>query len=173
MVDDCSTDDTLMKLAEARERYPQLYYTSIPIDNHFKHGKKLAVTVGIKAARYDHLVMTDADCVPASTHWLEAIAQSFTEGKQLVIGYGKYRPTHGLLNYIIRYEAFWNAVQYFGFALSFRPFMGVGRNMSYTRSLYDNGSKYRCNIKILSGDDDLFIAENSKHNYSIKGISIS
>ncbi len=159
VVDDCSTDDTLMQLAEARERHPKLYYTSIPIDNHFKHGKKLAVTVGIKAAKYAHLVMTDADCVPSSEHWLENIAQAFTDGKQLVIGYGKYRKTSGLLNFIIRFEAFWNAVQYFGFALAFRPFMGVGRNMAYKRELYDASSKYRRNIHVLSGDDDLFIAE--------------
>ena len=159
IVDDCSTDDTLMQLAEARERYPQLYYTSIPIDNQFKHGKKLAVTIGIKAAKYQHLVMTDADCIPESEHWLESIAEAYTDGKQLVVGYGKYRKTAGLLNFIIRYETFWNAVQYFGFALAFRPFMGVGRNMSYKRELYDASSKYRCNIQVLSGDDDLFIAE--------------
>ena len=168
VVDDCSTDDTLMQLAEAHQRYPQLYYTSIPIDNHFKHGKKLAVTVGIKAAKYQHLVMTDADCVPSSDRWLESIAQAYTEGKQLVIGYGKYRKIGGLLNYIIRYEAFWNAVQYFGFAVAFRPFMGVGRNMSYKRELYDASSKYRCNIKVLSGDDDLFISEmGTRANTSI------
>lgn len=160
VVDDCSTDDTPMELARMREANPELYTTTIPGDKKFKHGKKLAVTVGIKAAKYDHIVFIDADCVPTSDNWLTMMAEGYmTEGKEIVIGYGRYAKRPGLLNLLIRYETFWNAVQYFGFAKALKPFMGVGRNMSYTKGIFERSSKFRNNLGVMSGDDDLFICE--------------
>ncbi len=159
VVDDCSQDDTLDVLAELKTKYPKLYITSIPIDNKFQHGKKLAVTVGIKAAEYEHLVFIDADCVPNTENWLNEIACRYMDGKSMVIGYGKYEKLSGFLNFYIRYETFWNAVQYFGFAKNMKPFMGVGRNLSYTKTLYNDSSKFRNTYMLASGDDDLFICE--------------
>lgn len=160
IVDDCSSDDTPMVLAQMKEQFPEVYYTTIPGDAKFKHGKKLALNVGIKAAKYDHMVFIDADCLPASDRWLTSMVEAYaTPGKELVIGYGRYAKRPGLLNMLIRYETFWNAVQYFGFARAIRPFMGVGRNLSYTKALFDRSSKFRNNLNILSGDDDLFVCE--------------
>lgn len=160
VVDDCSLDDTPMELAKMRETYPELYTTTIPGDKKFKHGKKLAVTVGIKAAKFDHIVFIDADCMPDSENWLTLMTEGYmTEGKELIIGYGRYAKRPGLLNLMIRYETFWNAVQYFGFAKALKPFMGVGRNMSYAKGLFDRSSKFRNNIGVMSGDDDLFVCE--------------
>ncbi len=159
VVDDSSSDDTTMVLAELKKTYPSLYFTSIPSDRKFLHNKKLAVTVGIKAAKNEHMVFIDADCVPRSDRWLNEIACSYMTGRQMVIGYGRYAKTSGLLNFYIRFETFWNAVQYMGFARSLRPFMGVGRNLSYTKTLYNDSSKYRNTYMIASGDDDLFICE--------------
>lgn len=169
VVDDCSTDDTLTVLSELRARYPELYYTSIPADSKFIHGKKLAVTVGIKAAKHEKIVFIDADCKPASEHWLTSINEGYTSDKiQLVLGYGKYEKRKGFLNLYIRFETFWNAVQYLGFAVAMKPFMGVGRNMSYTKTLYEQSSKFRKHINIMSGDDDLFISEmGNKQNTNI------
>ena len=92
IVDDCSTDNTPMVLAEAREKNPnEVYTTTIPGDSKFKHGKKLAISIGIKAAKYDHYVFIDADCVPATEHWLTTMMEAYgTEGKELVLGYGRY-----------------------------------------------------------------------------------
>ncbi len=163
VVDDGSTDDTPMTLAVLRQKYPELYTTTIPIDNKFSHGKKLALTVGIKAARYEHIVFTDADCIPASEHWLTNIVERYANpDKQLVIGYGRYAKHPGLLNLFIRYETFWNAVQYMGVAVALKPFMGVGRNLSYTKTLFNNSSQFRHTMTILSGDDDLFVCEMGK-----------
>ncbi|MCQ2228054.1 MAG: glycosyltransferase [Bacteroidales bacterium] len=159
VVDDCSTDDTALVLAGLKNRFPSLYYTSIPVDRIFRHGKKLAVTVGIKAAKNEHMVFIDADCRPTSNRWLREIADAYTDGKEMVIGYGKYRKAKGFLNFFIRFETFWNAVQYFGYAVAMRPFMGVGRNMSYTKSLYNDSSKFRKSLCIQSGDDDMFVSE--------------
>jgi len=159
VVNDTSTDDTELVLAELKKKYKNLYYTSIPVDKKFFHGKKLALTIGIKAAKYEHLVLTDADCYPVSDKWLQHIAGSFSETKKIVLGYGGYEKHRGLLNLMIRFETFWNAVQYFGFALTVRPFMGVGRNIAYEKQLFTNSSPFRNNLTIASGDDDLFIIE--------------
>ncbi|MCQ2204037.1 MAG: glycosyltransferase [Bacteroidales bacterium] len=159
VVDDCSTDDTPMVLAELKSRYPDFYYTSIPIDSIFRHGKKLAVTVGIKAAKHERMVFIDADCRPCSNRWLRELSDNYLDGKEMVIGYGKYEKEKGFLNFFIRFETFWNAVQYFGYAVAWRPFMGVGRNMTYTKSLYNQSSKFRRSLQVLSGDDDMFVSE--------------
>ena len=168
VVNDTSTDDTEMVLSEMREKYKNLYYTSIPVDKKFFHGKKLALTLGIKAAKHEHLVLTDADCYPVSDKWLRQMAGSLNDTKKIVLGYGAYEKHKGLLNLMIRFETFWNAVQYFGFALTIRPFMGVGRNMAYEKELFTNGSQFRNNLTVASGDDDLFIIEaGNKKNTTI------
>lgn len=160
VVNDCSEDHTELYLAKLKEKHPHLYYTTIPVDKKFFHGKKLALTIGIKAAKYEHLVLLDADCTPASVNWLAQMVSEFSTSKQLILGYGRYAKHPGLLNRMIRYETFWNAVQYMGFALAFRPFMGVGRNMAYTKTLFQKGTQFRKHLSIASGDDDLFVMEN-------------
>ena len=171
VVNDTSTDETELVLAEMKNNYNNLYYTFIPVDKKFFHGKKLALTLGIKAAKYDHLVLTDADCYPASKEWLRHMAGTFTDTKKIVLGYGGYEKHKGLLNLMVRFETFWNAVQYFGFALTVRPFMGVGRNIAYEKQLFTDSSQFRNNLSVASGDDDLFIIEaGTKQNTTICSI---
>lgn len=166
VVDDCSTDDTPLILARLRAQYPdELYTTTIPTDSVFHHGKKLAMTVGIKAAKYEHILFTDADCLPASDNWLTLMMEGYaTKGVELVLGYGRYAKRPGLLNLMLRYETFWNAVQYFGMARAVKPFMGVGRNLSYTKQLFERSSKFRKHLYVLSGDDDLFVSEMGRRS---------
>lgn len=161
VVDDCSTDDTPLALARLKAQYPdELYTTTIPSDSVFHHGKKLALNVGIKAAKHEHILFTDADCLPASDNWLTLMMEGYgKKGVEIVLGYGRYAKRPGLLNLMLRYETFWNAVQYFGMARAIKPFMGVGRNLSYTKSLFDRSSKFRKHLYVLSGDDDLFVSE--------------
>jgi len=159
VVNDCSADDTELVLAGLKKKYNNLYYTSIPIDKKFFHGKKLALTLGIKAAKYDNLVLTDADCRPASNKWLQHMAGSLSDEKDIVLGYGRYGKKRNLTNLLVRYETFWNAVQYFGFALTVKPFMGVGRNLAYKKHIFQNSSQFKNNLTLASGDDDLLILE--------------
>ena len=164
VVNDCSIDDTELVLAELKQSHKNLYYTSIPVGKKFFHGKKLALTLGIKAAKYDHVVLTDADCYPASDRWLQNIAGLFTPDKKIILGYGAYKKQKGFLNLFIRYETFWNTVQYFGFATTLKPFMGVGRNIAYEKQLFNDSSQFKSNLTVASGDDELFLVEMANPN---------
>ncbi|MCU4175248.1 glycosyltransferase [Marinilabiliaceae bacterium N1Y90] len=157
VVNDCSTDDTDMVLAHLKSKYEQLYYTNIPNDKKFYQGKKLALTLGVKAAKHERLILTDADCQPTSDKWLRHISASFVNEKEIVIGHGRFTKKTSLFNLFLRYETFWNAVQYMGFALRGLPFMAVGRNMAYNKSLFLKSDVFKRFLNVASGDDDLFM----------------
>ena len=105
----------------------------------------------MKAAQYDHVVLTDADCYPVSDRWLQLMASHLTGEIQFVLGYGGYEQRKGLLNLIIRYETVFTAIQYFSHAILGNPYMGVGRNLAYEKSLFAD------HYHLASGDDDLFV----------------
>jgi len=169
VVNDSSSDDTEMTLAQLKTKYSNLYYTSIHSSQQFHQGKKLALTIGIKAANFEHLVFTDADCQPTTDQWLNEISSQFSDEKKIIIGHGRFIKNKSLFNLFLRYETFWNAVQYMGFSQRGLPFMAVGRNMAYTKSLFLEKDIFKPYLNIASGDDDLFMrACATKNNTSIQ-----
>ncbi len=165
VVNDASTDNTASLLKSFADRYSHLKFTTIAKDEQFTHSKKLAVLVGVKAARHEWLLFTDADCKPASDRWIRLMARNFTKKTSIVLGYGGFIPGKGLLNNFVRYESFFIALQYLGFALRGHPYMGVGRNMAYRKPLYWEISRHNHFVRLLSGDDDLLVNRlaNSKN----------
>ncbi len=161
VVNDSSTDNTEQLLSELSVNHKHLRYTSIPLNEKFTHGKKLAVTIGLKSARHDHVLLTDADCYPASDQWLQKMASNLIKQKKIVLGYGKYEKRKGLLNLLIRYETAVTAIQYFSYAIKGRPYMGVGRNLAYEKALFFSNRGFASHYHIPSGDDDLFINETA------------
>lgn len=169
VVNDCSSDNTDEVIGKYIRIYPHLRTTTINEDKKFSHGKKLAVTIGIKAAKNELLVFTDADCMAESKHWLSRIQENFTDEKSIVLGYGGYFPKFSLLNNYIRYDTLITAIQYLSYKLAGIPYMGVGRNMAYRKSLFFARKGFASHYNILSGDDDLFVNENStKSNTAIE-----
>ncbi len=166
VVNDCSEDGTEMLLAKLEQTHKNLRHTTIEVDNKFRHGKKLAITIGIKSAKSNILIFTDADCYPASKNWLHEIANSYSENTNIVLGYGKYIKAKGLLNRIVRFDTLLIGLQYLGLAIVGKPYMGVGRNLSYKKELFFNGSGFGKHYHILSGDDDLFINEHAKKKHT-------
>ena len=159
VVNDCSTDNTDEVLMDMKVKYPHLYVTTIQKDRKFIHGKKLAVTVGIKAARNEHLLFSDADCYPVSDQWITRMSRHFSDETELILGVGKYETKRGLLNLIVRYETLFTAIQYLSFARIGKAYMGVGRNMGYLKQLFYRHKGFAGHLRVLSGDDDLFVNE--------------
>lgn len=120
-------------------------------------GKKAALTKGIEAARFDIIAVSDADCCPASLDWLATMQSAIRNDAKIVLGYSPYYVENGFLNLFIRYETVYTAVQYLSFALAGRPYMGVGRNLVYHKSLFYQERGFHKHTHIASGDDDLFI----------------
>ncbi len=169
VINDRSTDDTEKVLREF-EHYSRLKTVQVPFQEwkSFIGNKKFALTLGIKAARYDYLLFTDADCKPASGEWIKRMASGFSSDKEIILGYGKYQKESSYLNSMIRYETLLTALQYFGYAVRKMPYMGVGRNLAYTKNLFFRNDGFKNHFEILSGDDDLFINENATaHNTAI------
>lgn len=164
-----SVDESRHILEAYQQQYKNLRFTVVEKNRHIRPGKKLSLSLGIKTAKYEHLVMTDADCKPASQNWLAAIGKTYAiEKKNIILGYGPYNYEKGLLNKVIRYDTAWIAVNYFSFALAGMPYMGVGRNLAYTKETFQQADGFRSHYAIPSGDDDLFIQEAAKkRNYTI------
>lgn len=159
VVNDCSADDSDIVLENFQKQYPNLKVTTIKEDEKFSHTKKLALTVGIKAAKHDWLLLTDADCIPQSDIWLDSMAENFNDNTEVVLGYGGYLSEKGLLNKLIRFDTMLIAMNYLGFAMIGKPYMGVGRNLAYKRSLFFKNRGFASHSQLDSGDDDLFVRE--------------
>ncbi len=160
VVNDASTDDSATVLAQMSAKYPNLYVTTIPYDRVYKHGKKTALAVGIKAAKTEILLFSDADCKPASDQWIKEMVSEFDEKTEFVIGFGAYETKKGLLNKIIRADTVYIAMNYLGMGLAGIPYMAVGRNMAYRKSTFERVKGFG-HINLLSGSDDLFVNENA------------
>ena len=161
VVNDSSSDQTEDLLIQLSARYKHLRYTSIPANDKFMRGKKLALTIGLKSALFDRVILTDADCYPASNQWLNRMASNMNDEKRIVLGYGGYERHKGVLNTLIRYETVFTAIQYLSFAIKGKPYMGVGRNLAYDKSLFFENKGFARHYHLLSGDDDLFVNENA------------
>ena len=162
LVNDQSSDNTKFVFKQW-ENHSKIKLVDISEDIKKGLGKKFALTLGIKAAKYDYLLLTDADCYPKDKQWIASMAKHFSN-KSIVLGYGAYEKQPSLLNKLIRFDTFQVAMQYFSYALIGRAYMGVGRNLAYKKSLFFDNKGFASHLHLPSGDDDLFIKEVSDSN---------
>lgn len=161
VVDDASSDGTLPFLRAQQQRYPQL--TILPIEERPQdmQPKKFALQRAIRAARHDQLLLTDADCRPASEHWLSMMSWPLRHGRRVVLGYSPYLRQPGWLGRFIAYETLHTGLLYVGSALAGYPYMGVGRNLAYRKTFFEQGSKFENHRLVTGGDDDLWINQHA------------
>ena len=163
-----SQDETRYLLEEFKKNFKQLQVVNLEQEAKGIPGKKYPLSIGIKEARHEVILLTDADCVPASEHWLWKMQDAYSNGVEVVLGYGAFYKKPGMLNKLIRFETFHTALQYFSLALAGLPYMGVGRNLSYKKGLFLRNKGFSSINHVLSGDDDLFINQvANKHNTGI------
>ncbi len=168
VVNDNSVDDSKYILEELKKTFRFLNIVELKQEAKLITGKKYPLSVGIKEAKHEIVLLTDADCVPASEFWLQKMQDAYVNGTEVVIGYGAYRKRPGLLNKLIRFETFHSALQYLSFALAGRPYMGVGRNLSYKKDVFFRNKGFSSINHIPGGDDDLFVNKvANKHNISV------
>ena len=162
VMDDRSSDGTKEFLEKSADRFEHVRFIRIDREHDHVTPKKYALTTGIRNATHDLILLTDADCQPAGDYWLAGmVTQLDRPKKEIVLGFGPYkrRKKHGWINRLIRYETLFTAVQYLSMALAGLPYMGVGRNLMYRRQLFLENKGFYSHIRVLGGDDDLFINE--------------
>ncbi|WP_428330687.1 glycosyltransferase [Mucilaginibacter sp.] len=161
VINDCSYDSSYDVLEQLKETYPHLKIVTITEHARFKTGKKFALTLGIKAAKNEHLLFTDADCQPASDNWITLMAANFNKPVQIILGYSPYAKTNNFLNPFIRFETIKTAINYLSAAINGDAYMGIGRNLAYTKTLFFGAKGFAAHMHVLSGDDDLFVNQNA------------
>ena len=160
LINDASVDGTRDVIETFTALDNRVKMVDVAHNESFWGNKKYALTLGIKKATYPKHVFIDADCKPASKHWLGLMASKLTGEKSIVLGYGAYAAQKGsFINALIRYETLLTAFQYMGYAIKGYPYMGVGRNLGYTNEQFYAVNGFIKHMKILGGDDDLFINE--------------
>tara|TARA_R110000787_G_scaffold271939_1_gene379210 strand:+ start:11340 stop:12446 length:1107 start_codon:yes stop_codon:yes gene_type:complete len=160
LINDASNDDTLDIMKSFQKSDHRIKIVSVKNNEAFWGNKKYALTLGIKAATYEHLLFTDADCAPASKNWIEEMSAQFSEKKSIVLGYGKYQSKkYSFVNLLVRFETLLTAIQSFSYAKLGSPYMAVGRNLAYTKSDFFRVNGFINHIQVRSGDDDLFIKD--------------
>jgi len=157
VVNDNSLDESKYILEEYQRSFKQLQLIELKQEARFIPGKKFPLSIGIKTAKHEVVLLTDADCVPASEFWIEKMQDGFYDGIEIVLGYGAMHKKKGFFNKMIRWETFHTALQYLSYAKSGMAYMGVGRNLSYKKSVFFRHKGFSAHNHVPGGDDDLFI----------------
>ena len=161
VINDASDDETQIFLEDLKKEHSNLTVVNLNSVITFFTGKKFPLSIGILCAKNEWLLHTDADCVPESNQWLMQMQRNFSNSNQIVLGYSSYQKKFGLLNKLIRFDTFYTAFQYLSFAISGMPYMGVGRNLAYRKSLFIKSKGFTSHYLVKSGDDDLFVNQNA------------
>ena len=161
VVDDGSEDETRAVIERFMVHDPRLHMTFVPYGARVGSTKKLALTLAAKASKYEYLLLTDADCVPESNQWIREMMGGFRgntdRNTSIVLGFSPYFEEEGHVNRLVRYDTLFNGLHYLGAALCGHPYMGVGRNLAYKKSLFFESGGFTQLMNNNAGDDDLFV----------------
>lgn len=160
VVDDNSKDDTKELLERLSKQYPNLYMTHTSDSIRYISHKKLALTLGIKAAKKEWVVFIEPDCYPVSNQWLARLARRCTESVDVVLAYSNYERKTGFANLCYMYDTLLQQLRMLGLTLCGKGYMGIGRNMAYRRTLFFTHKGYSRHLDLERGEDDLFIHEH-------------
>lgn len=165
IVNDRSTDGTGEGLSRMMGIHSRLRTVTVKYTPSHVTAKKYALTLGIKVAKFDIILLTDADCIPATENWIQTMSRPLRTGNKIfALGYGAYLKTPGFLNRLIQYETLFTGLNYLSFALWKAPVMGVGRNLCYRKSFFMEKKGFRDLWHINGGDDDLLVNRHATGN---------
>ena len=159
IVNDCSDDKTEEYLDELVRREPKVKPVHIRQHLNFFNGRKFPLSMGIKSAANDLLVLTECKCMPSNDLWLRSVAECYGKSTEVVIGYSPFQQKKGLLNLLIRFDALQNGLMYLSAALNGHPYMGIGKNLSYRKELFFRNKGFISHYTTSVGDDDLFVSQ--------------
>ena len=169
VVNDCSTDGTHALLEDYKQEFPHLRELIItPNTQRDVAGKKFALSIGVKAAAHEWILLTDADCTPSSRQWLACMTAPLASGKTIVAGYPAHVQQPGLLNRFIRWETTHTWLQLATYAMAGKPYLAIGRNLATTKTACLRTYADPHWARVPTGDDDLLVKLNAtKYNFAL------
>ena len=178
VVNDNSNDETEQVIRDFMTQYPHLKLVNLTSSVTNIQGKKFPLSIGIKSASHEIVLLTDPDCTPASDYWILHISKHFQSKTQIVLGYSTVEKKKSLMNMFVHFDYLQHAIQYFSYALIGFPCMGTGKNLAYTKSAFYEQKGFASHNHFKYGDDDLFInkmatAKNCEIEYAKETITIS
>ncbi len=161
VTDDSSTDGTKDLLSDMLAHFDNLRASFVPEGTRSLSRKKLAIMLGVKAARGEVIVTTSANCRVMSEQWLRLIARNFIDGKDVVIGYSHYRynrdRSYGRLYRV--FDTVQTGVQYLCSAIHGKPYRGISDNLAYRRQVFFDNTGFSRSLDQRWGEDDVFVSE--------------
>lgn len=157
IVNDGFSDENEFTLRQLLNKYPHLYSTKIPDGTRSLSRKKLALSVGIKAARYEHLLFTEPDSYPESPDWIASMIRHYQGDKTIVLGLSVKQEETGFWNRYIAFDYLFSNLKFLSLALFKRPYAGDGHNLSYKKNHFERGKGFSKYLFLSVGGDDLFI----------------
>ena len=157
VVNNASTDSTPDVLDSFLCSYPNLYATFIPIGSHAINNKKLALTVGVKAANHNILLFTEPDTKPLSNKWVYEYAKAFNRGKDIVLGACQLEIDKSFFKKYILFDNLFSGIKYTSMALANKPYMGIGRNMAFRKNLFFDNKGFSSILNMEDGEDNIFV----------------
>lgn len=158
VVNDGSVDDVTDVVNYLSQQYHNLYITFVPDEAHNLSRKKLAISLGIKAARKEVVLLTTAESRPASDRWLRGMTFPMRNaaggGKDVVLGWAKI---DCLRRPMLKFDQVARATTWLSAALRHRPYRGTGFNIAYRRELFFQAKGFSRSLNLHNGDDDIFI----------------
>lgn len=156
VIDESSTDETSDVLKRFKNKYANLYTTFIPASSHYLSRRKLSLTIGVKAAKYEWLIFTGSDCRPASDQWLETMA-SHCNG-DLILGETRYEEE---ASDYVRLDNIKSWFRQLRAAQKSTAYAYSGRNLAMRRELFMKNYGFLKNLKYLRGEYDFIANEYS------------
>ena len=157
-----ATAEATATISEKFADVGNLHITFIPPGSHSLSRRKLAQTVGIKAASKDVVVITSTSVTPQSDEWLRRLATPLADpDTSLSLGYIHYRfdDFHGAGRWYRQFDSLLTSAQWLDSAISGHPYRGDGFNLAFRRHLFFDNKGYASSITYMDGDDDIFIHE--------------
>ncbi len=161
VVVDGNAEATSDMLSEMKAHFPNLHITFTPYGSRSLSRKKLALMIGIKAAHYDIVLTTSANCRPTNENWLRQMMRNFTPDVDVVLGYSHYRYKYDTPpgRFMRVYDTVNTGVQWLTSAINGRPYRGTSDNMAYRKQLFFNVSGFAESMDLMWGEDDVFLKE--------------
>ncbi|MBP1645301.1 MAG: glycosyl transferase family 2 [Bacteroidetes bacterium] len=161
VVNDASNDETEYMLRVLQEIYPNLNIVNLYNNVNRFLGKKYPLSLGIKSAKNDIILLTESDTMPLNYNWISTMVKGFNQKKDIVLGFTNFEQKPTFLNTLMHYENLISAMNYLGNAMLNNPYMGQGRNMAYKREFFFEIGGFISQYNVSVGEDDLFINKNA------------